>query len=305
MAMMCRDPFIDSTGRAFGCGQCRECRYNKRRIWMHRIMLEAGQYEDNAFVGLSYDDPHLPEGGTLVPKHLRDFLNRLRGRLAPDRFRFFGVGEYGDESWRPHYHVVLFGVPTCVRGRTRRRPGSSRPIWNGCCEWCTLIGNVWGHGDVDLGTVTDDSAAYMAGYVVKKMTAFDDPRLEGKHPEFARQSNRGGGIGYASLWEIADALMRYELEETLTDVPSQLQHGMKRLPLGRYLRSKLREMVGRDARAPQEAVDEIAAELLPLRLDARNSEENPSLKARIIEAGKQPRLNMEARMKLRKSGRSL
>lgn len=303
--MMCRDPFIDSTGRAYGCGQCRECRYNRRRVWMHRIMLEASQYKDNAFVGLSYDDAHLPEGGTLVPKDLRDFLNRLRGRFAPERFRFFAVGEYGDVSWRPHYHLVLFGVPTCVRGRTRRRVGSGRPVWNGCCEICTLIGETWDRGDVDLGTVTDDSAAYMAGYVVKKMTSPDDPRLEGRYPEFSRQSNRGGGIGYGALWDVADALMRYELEEKLTDVPSQLQHGMKRLPLGRYLRGKLREMVGRDARASQAVVDAIAEELLPLRLAAKASEENPSLKARIVEANEQPRRNAEARMKLRKGKRSL
>lgn len=70
MYMLCKNPYVSSAGRIFGCGQCMPCRFNKRRIWSHRIMLEAGQYKDNAFVTLSYADDYLPAGGNVVPKDL-------------------------------------------------------------------------------------------------------------------------------------------------------------------------------------------------------------------------------------------
>lgn len=298
--MLCKNPYVDAAGRAYGCGQCMSCRYNRRRIWMHRIMLEAAQYENNAFVTLTYSDENLPEGGTLVPKHLRDFLNRLRGRVAPERFRFFAVGEYGDASERPHYHVAIFNFGSCQYGQSRYSRFKAR-----CCDRCELVRETWGLGQVHLGTLEDDSAGYMAGYVTKKMTMPDDPRLKGRHPEFSRMSNQNGGIGYPGLWEIASTLMEYDLEDKLVDVPTSLRHGMRQLPLGRYLRVKLREMIGRDGKAPQEVMDEIEKEMRPLRLAARLSAETPSVKDQIIADGRQGNLNMEARNKIWKSRKSL
>lgn len=65
-------------------------------------MLEAAQYEDNCFITLTYDDEHLPLGMSLVPKDLQDFLKRFRSRIAPIKVRYYGVGEYGDQTQRPH-----------------------------------------------------------------------------------------------------------------------------------------------------------------------------------------------------------
>lgn len=296
--MMCRNPYVGSAGLPFGCGQCMPCRFNKRRIWMHRIMLEAALYESNSFVTLTYDDEHLPAGGTLVPDHYRLWLNRLRGRVAPSRFRFFLVGEYGDESQRPHYHAALFGFPTCDFGDTRISC-TKKP-----CHWCHLVRDTWGHGNIMLGRLEDDSAGYMAGYVTKKMTHKDDLRLNGRHPEFGRMSLKPG-IGYDALWDIADTLFMYELDSTLDDVPSALSHGMKQLPLGRYLRQRLRELIGRDKNAPQEAMDKLQAELLPLRLAARSSSSNPSLKAHAVAEGDGKVAGMTARQKIYKQRKSL
>ena len=56
-------------------------------------MLEAGLYKDNAFVTLTYgDDPY-----TLKPEDHRNFMKRLRHRLAPVTVRFYCVGEYGEK----------------------------------------------------------------------------------------------------------------------------------------------------------------------------------------------------------------
>lgn len=296
--MMCKNPYVGSEGLPFGCGQCMPCRFNKRRIWMHRIMLEAALYEDNSFVTLTYSDDNLPVGGTLVPEHYQQWLKRLRLKVAPSRFRFFLVGEYGDETQRPHYHAALFGFPTCVSGDTRisciKRP----------CHWCQLVRDTWGHGNIMLGRLEDDSAGYMAGYVTKKMTHKDDTRLNGRFPEFGRMSLKPG-IGYDALWDIANTLFMYELDSTLDDVPFVLMHGQKTLPLGRYLRQRLRTLIGKEKNAPQAAMDKLSQELLPLRLAARASSENPSLKAAVVASTAGRVASMEARQKIYRKRKSL
>lgn len=296
--MMCRNPYT-GVGGVHGCGQCGPCRFNKRRIWAHRIMLEAAQYEHNAFVTLTYDPEHLPAGGTLVPDHTRLWLNRLRGRVAPSRFRFFLVGEYGDDSQRPHYHAALFGFQSCSFGQSRYSKSRQR-----CCYWCELVRETWGQGNVYLGSLELSSAGYMAGYVTKKMTKVDDARLAGRSPEFGRMSLRPG-VGATALWDIADALLRYDLDKSLDDAPGTLRHGSKELPLGRYLQGRLRELIGRDKKAPQAVLDKVEAELRPLRLAARASAEVPGLKAHVIAAGDGAAANLAARSRIRKKRGSL
>lgn len=296
--MMCRNPYTGAGG-VYGCGQCGPCRFNKRRIWAHRIMLEAAQYEHNAFVTLTYSPDKLPEGGTLVPKHTQDWLKRLRGRVSPSTFRYFLVGEYGDDSQRPHYHAALFGFQSCSWGQSRYSKSRST-----CCYWCELVRETWGHGNVYLGTLEQSSAGYMAGYVTKKMTGVDDARLAGRVPEFGRMSLRPG-IGSSAMWDIADALLRYELDQRLDDVPHALRHGSKQLPLGRYLMGQLRERVGRDKKAPQAVLDKVSSEMWPLRVAARASAETPSLKAQVVAAGNGAAANQAARMRIHKKRGSL
>lgn len=265
--MLCRNPYMSSTGLAYGCGQCLPCLYNKRRVWTHRIMLEAMQYEHNAFVTLTYSDENLPERHSVVPDHTRLFLNRLRGRVAPERFRFFLVGEYGDKSERPHYHAAIFNFKSCEYGQSRYSRVKTR-----CCDRCELVRETWGLGNVFLGTLEDDSAGYMAGYVTKRMTRGDDVRLKGRHPEFTRQSNRPG-LGKDAMWEVASVLMRYELAVAGADVPVALRHGKKELPLGRYLRRHLRKMMGKDEKASAETMAGLQAEMLVLREEWEKSPE--------------------------------
>lgn len=294
--MLCRNPFTTAGGAAYGCGQCMPCRYNRRRLWANRIMFEAIQYEHNSFVTLTYSDDSVTE---LEPKHVQDWLKRLRARVAPDKLRFFAVGEYGDESQRPHYHAALFGYPSCCYGQSRY---SKRTV--DCCYWCDLVRDTWKRGFVYLGSLEGSSAGYICGYVTKKMTMRDDPRLNGRHPEFARMSLRPG-VGRDAMFEIADVLMKYNLDVGQLDVPAMMKHGGIDKPLGRYLQQQLRKMVGKDGKAPQAVLDKIAQEMLALRLAARADKENPSLKSHILLANEGKFNRFEARRKIFKQGRSL
>lgn len=253
--MRCTNPYIARQG-AYGCGQCMPCRVNRRRVWSHRIQLEAMLHAEKCFVTLTYGEDNCPAGGSLAPGDFRDWLKRMRRAAEPSRLRFYGVGEYGDTTERPHYHVALFGWPSC-RGRINQ-PGKPCP-----CVACSVVRETWGFGHVLVGTLNLKSAQYLAGYVTKKMTKWDDPRLAGRHPEFARMSLRPG-IGADAMHDVASVMMQYRLDER-GDVPSGLRHGAGMHPLGRYLRKKLRTMVGKDEAAPPEALHEAAEKLQLVR----------------------------------------
>ena len=233
--MLCKKPYFNGS-EAYPCGQCNPCRLNRRRLWTHRLLLEQRCHEFSSFATLTYDDDHLPVDGSLVPRDTQLWLKRLRALLGPTRpLRYYLVGEYGDETFRPHYHAALYGLSEL--------------------ESDTLLQS-WTHGNVMLGSLTRESAQYIAGYVVKKMTAHDDPRLNGRHPEFARMSLRPG-IGALSVPTIAETLNTKHgarLISATGDVPLSLDHGRVSLPLGRYLRQKLRDEMGFESnKAPEVA----------------------------------------------------
>lgn len=250
----CKRPFVRGT-LPFGCGVCMPCRIAARRVWQHRILLESYCHSDSAFITLTYDDEHLPGGycdiesrqiwSTLSPADLRNFFKRLRIKLGSGSIRYFAVGEYGERTWRPHYHIGLFGFPACF-GNTRRKACP--------CASCKIIRETWGKGHVVVGTLTKDSAAYIAGYVTKKLTQADNDKnrewrtknnqlLGSRHPEFARHS-RNPGLGALYVPRLASSMDNergmVSIDRDL-DVPSILVNENKKRPLGRYLKEKLRE----------------------------------------------------------------
>lgn len=146
------------------CGRCIGCRLERSRQWAIRMMHESVMHEANSFLTLTYDDEHLPVDGSLVRPHFQDFMKRLRSHLAPHRVRYYMCGEYGDQTHRPHYHAVLFGHDFL----------SDRVFYSGEAEKRLYISpklnELWGHGFCTIGEVTFESAAYVARYVMKKVT---------------------------------------------------------------------------------------------------------------------------------------
>lgn len=238
--MLCARPFMQGMTE-FGCGQCMPCRMNRRRLWTARLMLEAQRHEHSAFITLTYDKDHLPEGATLVPRDVQLFLKLIRKWYG--KVRYYVVGEYGERNGRPHYHMALFGFldTEMVLDTT---PKSKDIVLKG------LLKDYWPHGQVHFGTLTADSASYIVSYVVKRMTKCDDPRLNGRHPEFCRMSLKPG-IGAERADDMSKAIRDcidlssgeiYGLSSG--DVPAQFVCDGKRYPLGRYLRQRLRKGVG-------------------------------------------------------------
>lgn len=276
----CRYPFMWGS-LPVSCGRCLPCRIKKRKIWTHRMMLELRLHGDASFMTLTYDpeSKHYPEGGVLVPKHLTDFIKRIRRNFTSNPIRYFAVGEYGERSGHPHYHAILFGYPTCSGSMCYRK----KPIR---CQACEIAFNAWGKGHIFNGDVTKDSCAYVAGYVTKGWTTINEytnaeGRLGGRPPEFARMS-RSPGLGAGAARAIADNLSRMSLfsEAFLgasPDVPGVLISDNKRQPVGRYLKTVMRRRLGfaNPERAPGEVIENWAKEVHRLYEEDIASSPNP------------------------------
>lgn len=157
------------------CGQCMNCRINTKRKLIAQLVMEQKSCENNsAFVTLTYAPENLPANASLAPRDMALFLHRLRKdrKHGLGSIRYFYVGEYGERTQRPHYHMALFNVTP------ERAEHTCRKLWS-------KNGEPIGH--VHVGEITTKSISYIAGYCLKKMGK-NDRRLKGRHPEFGRRS---------------------------------------------------------------------------------------------------------------------
>jgi hypothetical protein len=195
------------------CSQCIGCRLERSRQWAVRITHEAHLYPDNCFITLTYDPMYAPTDNSLDVKHFQDFMKRFRFRfkgLSPvidddgvETFpiRFFHCGEYGETNGRPHYHACIFNYDFSDKKLWKIHNGNRLYISESLKE-------LWPFGFSTVGALTFESAAYVARYVVKKVTgdaASDhymriDPatgEISFLKPEYTTMSRRPGiGRGF-------------------------------------------------------------------------------------------------------------
>lgn len=182
------------------CARCMACRIAKSREWAIRCVHESQMYEKNCFLTLTYSDKFLPKDLSLDVEHWQKFAKRLRRRLGP--FRFFHCGEYGEKNMRPHYHALLFGQDFS-EDRYAFQEKEGRTYWRS-----PLLEECWKYGFSTIGTVTFQSASYVARYCQKKLNGVmadiayqrvDDETGEvwAVKPEYLTMSRRPGlGAGW-------------------------------------------------------------------------------------------------------------
>ena len=177
-----------------GCGICIGCRTEQARQWSVRIMHERQMHDSAWFITLTYDEESLPDNGSLCAEDLQKFFKAVRRDYPAGTVRYFACGEYGDESQRPHYHAVLYGVDFLDRYFLRCDNGYN--VWRSA-----HLEHYWDNGFSEFGTVTPKSASYVAGYVKKKVAKRVNPdaylrvdvdtgELFDVEPEFNRMSLR-------------------------------------------------------------------------------------------------------------------
>ena len=174
------------------CGQCIGCRIRQREDWTTRIELEARDYpkEEVWFITLTYDDDHVPgmivKTGEIMRKvqytwkpgekrpdsvqillygDIQKFLKRLR-KAYRGKLRYFVAGEYGEQTARPHYHMILYGwKPTDLENLYKiHHNGYYTSKW---------LADLWGMGQIQIAQAVPETYRYVAGYVTKKMYELD------------------------------------------------------------------------------------------------------------------------------------
>lgn len=200
---MCVKPiYVRARNVVAPCGFCFLCRQKYRGMWAVRCMHEAAMHDENVFGTLTYRDEYLPRNGSLRKKHFQDFMKRLRVSIEPKKVRYYHAGEYGEVNFRPHYHFLLFGhsfdhhepVPS---------PGGN-PLYRSL-----ELEALWPFGMCPVGEVSYESAAYVAGYVMKKVDQVgrkkkyslgEDGELHEIEPEYSTMSRGGEGRGIGFSW---------------------------------------------------------------------------------------------------------
>lgn len=174
------------------CGQCIGCRIRQREDWTTRIELEARNYpkEEVWFITLTYDDDHVPgmivKTGEIMRKvqytwkpgekrpesvqillyeDIQKFLKRLR-KAYRGKLRYFVAGEYGEQTARPHYHMILYGwKPTDLENLYKiHHNGYYTSKW---------LEDLWEMGQIQIAQAVPETYRYVAGYVTKKMYEID------------------------------------------------------------------------------------------------------------------------------------
>jgi len=179
------------------CGQCIGCRLERSRQWAIRITKELKLHDRSSFLTLTYNDTHLPRlpngKPTLVLEDIQKFLKRLRKQNSPNSLRFFQCGEYGEETKRPHHHMILFGHAFDKDRKKIRDSRSGFPQWES-----ESLTKLWGKGNCTISEVSFETAAYCARYILKKITGKGSRfSYQGRKPEFVTMSRRPGiGSGY-------------------------------------------------------------------------------------------------------------
>lgn len=169
------------------CGKCFACLSNLRSDWTFRLKQHLRNAHSAYFVTLTYSDEALYERlGKVLSSEVRDvvsmltplfslekerlkkFFHEFRNNIENEyqkslpkdvrgkshhRIKYFAVGEYGDETFRPHYHFILFDY----------KYDNIRLMED--------LENVWKEGHIDIRYCSDRLCSYITKYMLK---SFDD-----------------------------------------------------------------------------------------------------------------------------------
>lgn len=182
-------------GFTFPCRRCLACRLNIAREKAVRCLHEAKMHEGNIFLTLTYSDEHLPSDKLYYPDW-QNFIQALRQKVYCNAktkearnalyIPYMVTGEYGELNKRPHWHALLFNY----------YPRDARPKYTTHAEQTVhtsaTIDSLWKKGNSEFGTVTIDSAGYVARYAAKKLVHGKDHEHD-FHPIHKTSSRRAIG----------------------------------------------------------------------------------------------------------------
>ena len=183
------------------CGRCIHCRLQNSKEKAIRAVHESTLYRENCFVTLTYNPKSVPSDGSIRPRDMQLFIKRLRRYFPKIKFKTFGCAEYGEKLSRPHYHLCIFGLDFADKKFWRFSENDwSKDKWP--VYRSAILEKLWSNpltgeslGFCEIGTLTFESAAYVARYVVKKVNGeMKEEHYDGRLPERIICNSKGIGL---------------------------------------------------------------------------------------------------------------
>lgn len=194
---------------AVPCGACYECRRSRIEGWAVRIEKEADVSTSAFFITLTYNDDNLPLSGndwaTLYKYDLQNFFKRLRKR-SKNKIKYYAVGEYGEQTFRPHYHILIFNANVHD------------------------IEKSWKIGNIHIGTLEKASIRYVLNYMEKERWK---PHPDDDREPMKAYMSKGLGKAY-----INERTLKWHRDDVLNRAYYPLPDGRK-TSLPRYYKEKL------------------------------------------------------------------
>lgn len=208
---------IDGDWYTFPCGKCSPCLKRRASNWSFRLMQESKRAYSAMFVTLTYDPKHVPITSkgymTLMKSDVQKFFKRLRYFDGRAPIKYYAVGEYGTDNWRPHYHLILFNT-------------DHQSVLKAWTEDGYAIG--YSH----YGQVSEASIGYCLKYMMKP-SRIPLHKNDDRTPEFSLMS-KGLGDNYMTekmiKWHKADLINRMYLNV-----------GEKKIAMPRFYKDKIYE----------------------------------------------------------------
>jgi len=140
------------------CGKCHECLKSRRNTWSLRLQHELEYCRDNnMFLTLTYDDDSKKTKKDELRADISHFLKLLKDR--GHKFKYFGVCELGDKTFRPHFHLLILGWKADDLFVIKKY---------GNYFDSNYIKKTWKFGHITVGTVTQRSINYVCNYIMPK-----------------------------------------------------------------------------------------------------------------------------------------
>ena len=135
------------------CGRCAACLTNRRSQWYVRLYFENKNSKNSAFITLTYNEENVTTNDwgikSLNKSDIQLFMKRFRKNINFPGIKYFLTSEYGTETFRPHYHMLLFNLPLVNDLRS-------------------ILEKSWQKGFVHIGKVQEESINYCTGYIMDK-----------------------------------------------------------------------------------------------------------------------------------------
>lgn len=221
MSTQCLNPFQlkeENGGHYVPCSKCLNCKRRRASTWSVRLVKEGERSISAHFLTLTYDTEHVPittKGYmTLKKTDIQKFFKRLRKCHGKKHrsIKYYAVGEYGGQTLRPHYHIVIFNADINYFERA----------------WALDNKKI---GEIHVGTITDASIGYTLKYI-SKAAKIPMHKNDDRSKEFALMS-KGLGSNY-----ITENTLKWHKANAEERVYIPLLDG-KKAPMARYYKLRI------------------------------------------------------------------